>query len=239
MRRLAIIMIAALGLTALAATAAQSVGSKAGALVELALKGFGGADSVSATSSLVAHGNAEKPSGAPAAYSFYVTNAGDFRLDLVSGSRSITRTRSSAGSYFSSGGGRLEKVEVDDDWRLVFEQKSLGLVFELLRPELRPEYSGMGFIEGKRYEKLVLYDPAAPALLVVLDGKTGQVKRTFMDTGQGPGGVFEMRFSDYSQEGELVLPHSFDEYVGGRQVLRVKLDEVLFNNDVSPHLFRP
>jgi len=193
---------------------------------------------VRGTSSIVAHGHADDmATGRPGTYSHYITGEGSFRLDLVYGTISLARSRFGRASYHSSGG-RLERVEDEDDWRMYFEQKSLGLLFGLLDP-YRPEYSGMGYIEGKRYEKLVLYHEDGPALLVVLDGKTGHVKRTFMDTGEGPEGVFEMRFSDYSEEGALVLPHSFSQYVGGREVLRVKLVDFTFNTEVSPHLFKP
>jgi hypothetical protein len=217
-----------------------SGGSKAGALVELALKGFGGAESVMGTSSLVAHGHADNPAtGKPGTYSHYITRRGDFRLDLIFGPKSVSRSRSGLVSYASVDGGRLERVEDEDDWRIFFELKSLGLIFGLLSQEYRPEYSGMGFIGGKRYEKLALYDPAGPALLVVLDGKTGYVKRTFMDTGEGDKGTFEMRFSDYRAEGDLVLPHSFSQYVGGRRVLSVKIRDFEFNTELSPRLFKP
>lgn len=236
---LSIVLAVSLAAGSHAETTPGPVGSKAGALVELALNGFGGADSIMATTSIVAHGHADNPAtGKPGSFSLYITGDGKFRIDLIFGPETLARTRSGLKSYSSSGGGRLERVEDEDDWRTFFEQKSLGLLFGLLRP-YRPEYSGMGFIEGKRYEKLVLYDPAGPALLVVLDKKTGRVKRTFMDTGQGKEGMFEMRFSDFAPEGGLVLPHSISQYVGGRKVLKVKMKEFIFDTELSPRLFKP
>jgi len=217
-----------------------SGGSKAGAVVELLLKGFGGADNVIGTTSLVSYGYAEDTAtGKPGTSSFYVLPDGRFRLDLVFGSRSVARVRSGPASYLSVNGGRLVQAEDEDNWRMAFEQKSLGLLFDLMRGELRQEYSGMGFSKGKRYDKLTLYDPEAPALTVVLDGRTGQVLRTQMDSGYGRQGRFEMVFSDYRPEEGLVLPHSFSEYVGGRLVLKVKLREFTLNTVVSPLLFQP
>jgi len=216
------------------------VGSKAGAVVELLLKGFGGAEDVIGTTSLVCHGHAEDTgTGKPGTSSLYILPDGRFRLDLAFGTQSIARVRSGPASYSSINGGILMQVDDAENWRVAFEQKSFGLLFDLLREELRPEYSGMGFSKGKRYDKLVLYDPAGPALTVVLDSKTGQVQRTLMDSGYGRKGIFEMVFSDYRPEGELVLPHSFSEYVGGRLVLKVKLREFAPNTVVSSLLFRP
>lgn len=226
--------------TPAAAGPAAGVASRDRAAVELALKGFGGAVAVFNTTSIIAYGETrDMVSGAPGICSIYAVPGGSFRIDLSSGNKAWARTRQGTASYESLGGGRLHRLEAEDKWRVSFEQKSFGLMFDLAGSAVEPHYTGMGFSGGRRYEKLTLYDPAAPALTVYLDSRTGRVFRTEMDSGYGGEGMFIMEFSDYRRRGEVIFPHVIRQYIGGRPVLEVRLMKFTFNTVVSPMMFGP
>lgn len=230
-------------LTALVVTGLYSsalAGGNVSRVVRLALEGFGGNHAISNVSIVQATGDVVSvDSKRPGIYTHYIRAGARLRIDLAFGPDTLSRVRSGLASYVSKGPGGLRQVTAIDKWRISFEQKSLGLMYDLMRPDLELDYSGMGFSQGRRFERLTMYDPAGPALVVYFDAESGQVIKTEMDSGYEDDGMFVMEFSDYRPVGGLVLPHVFREFVAGRLVMQVSIQSVSFNAQVSPYLFRP
>lgn len=214
--------------------------SKADKIRLLALKGFGGADRFESLMSIMARGSVkDMDMGRTGTYLHYALSTDMLRLDMVFGGLTVSRALSGLRSYYSDGGGSLTEVREEKKHRVYFEYKSLALPFVLIDRQQEPEYSGMGISGGQRYEKLTLYDPAGPALVLYIDSSNGHVLRTEMDSGYGLPGKFVMEFSDYRAEAGMEFPHGIREYIGGRLVMEIVIETYSFDVDVSPLLFQP
>ncbi len=221
----------------LAAAPCDASQSKADKIVAMLIDGFGGTGAIMNTVNFHAKGTmSDRITGKEGMYDHYLTRTGNYRADAIFGGRKESRVRA-GDSCYSSKGGALKIAQHELKYRIEFEHKSLGLMYLLLSDKLNAEYSGMGFSGGSRYDKLTIYDPSGPAIIIVLDPKTGYVMQTMMDSGYDELGMFKMTFADYGYSGGLTLPYSFKMYIGGELIGEAVIKKYNFDAIISPTMF--